>query len=70
MQEIKEKITKYNSEIRRMGAPKMVITPDSLRKTVEAHDAGSAQVKHGMMFGKQSLHVTDRWRALGPEGPD
>jgi hypothetical protein len=64
MDALRERITEWNEQARAIGAPKLAITPDALRRSVKAMEANNALLRHGVVYGRQTIQVTEALRAL------
>lgn len=64
---IREEVTEWNAQARRLSAPKLVVSPDTLKKSVDSMQANNALLRHGMVYSRQAMHVTDNLRALSEE---
>lgn len=67
LRDIREDVVEWNAQARRLSAPKLVVSPDTLAKSVKTMEANNALLRHGMVYSKAAMHVTDRLRALADE---
>lgn len=64
MSALRERIVEWNEQARSIGAPKLAITPDALKRSVRSMEANNALLRHGMVYGRQTIQVTESLRSL------
>lgn len=64
---IRADVVEWNAQAKKLSAPKLIVSPDTLAKSVQSMEANNALLRHGMVYSKQAMHVTDSLRALSEE---
>lgn len=67
LKDIREEVVEWNAQARKLSAPKLVVSPDTLKNSVKSMEANNALLRHGMVYSKAAMHVTDNLRALAEE---